>query len=136
MSRLAAEHGAVNLGQGFPNFDGPDFVKAAACRAIEQGHGQYARMSGIPELNRVIAGRFLAQHGVAVDADRQVTVTCGCTEAIAATMLGLVEPGDEVVLVEPFYDSYPATVAMAGGTVRTVRMRAPDFAFPVVRGRA
>ena len=131
MSRLASEHGAVNLGQGFPNFDGPDFVKQAACRAIEQGHGQYARMSGVPALNQAIARRFQAHHGVPADPDRHVTVTSGCTEAIAATMLGLVEPGDEVVLVEPFYDSYPATVAMAGGTVRTVRMRAPDFAFPV-----
>lgn len=131
ISRLAAEHRAVNLGQGFPNFDGPDFVKEAACSAIAAGHGQYARMSGLPELNRAIAARFAADHGVTVDPDREVTVTSGCTEAIAATMLGLVEPGDEVVLVEPFYDSYPAAIAMAGGTLRTVRMRAPDFHFPV-----
>jgi aspartate/methionine/tyrosine aminotransferase len=131
ISRLAAEHRAVNLGQGFPNFDGPEFVKEAACRAIADGHGQYARMSGIPELNRVIADRFNAEQGVLVDPDREVTVTSGCTEAIAATMLGLVEPGDEVVLVEPFYDSYPAAVAMAGGTVRTVRMRSPEFHLPV-----
>ena len=131
ISRLAAEHQAVNLGQGFPNFDGPEFVKQAACDAIAAGHGQYARMQGIVELNRAIAERFAADHGVAVDPEREVTVTSGCTEAIAATMLGLVEPGDEVVLVEPFYDSYPAAVAMAGGTLRTVRMRAPDFAFPV-----
>ena len=131
ISRLAAEHRAVNLGQGFPNFDGPDFVKEAACSAIAAGHGQYARMSGLPELNRAIAARFAADHGVTLDPDREVTVTSGCTEAIAATMLGLVEPGDEVVLVEPFYDSYPAAIAMAGGTLRTVRMRAPDFHFPV-----
>ena len=131
ISRLAAEHQAVNLGQGFPNFDGPEFVKQAACAAIAGGMGQYARTHGIPEVNRAIADRFAADQGVQVDPDREVTVTSGCTEAIAATMLGLVEPGDEVVLIEPFYDSYPATLAMAGGTLRTVRLRAPDFRLPV-----
>jgi L-glutamine---4-(methylsulfanyl)-2-oxobutanoate aminotransferase len=131
ISRLAAQHGAVNLGQGFPNFDGPQFVKDAAKRAIDEGHGQYARTFGLPEANRAIAARFRATSGTDVDPDAEVTVTSGCTEAIAAVMLGLIEPGDEVVLVEPFYDSYPACVAMAGGVVRTVRLRAPDFAFPL-----
>lgn len=131
ISRLAAQHGAVNLGQGFPNFDGPEFVKDAAIRAIREGHGQYARTFGLPEVTRAVAARFRATSGVEVDPDAEVTVTSGCTEAIAAVMLGLVNPGDEVVLVEPFYDSYPACVAMAGGTVRTVRLRAPDFAFPL-----
>jgi len=131
ISRLAAQHGAVNLGQGFPNFDGPEFVKDAAIRAIREGHGQYARTFGLPEVTRAVAARFRATSGVEVDPDAEVTVTSGCTEAIAAVMLGLVNPGDEVVLVEPFYDSYPACVAMAGGAVRTVRLRAPDFAFPL-----
>lgn len=136
ISRLAAEHQAVNLGQGFPNFDGPDFVKQAGKAAIDAGLGQYARMYGMPEVNRAIAQRFALDQGVSVDPEREVTVTSGCTEAIAATMLGLVEPGDEVVLIEPFYDSYPAAVAMAGGVVRTVRLEPPDFRLPVEALRA
>ena len=131
ISRLAAEHGAVNLGQGFPDFDGPPEVREAGKRAIDAGFGQYGRSIGLPELNRAVAARWKALGKFEIDPDAEVTVTHGCTEAIAATMIGLINPGDEVVLVEPFYDSYPACVAMAGGTVRTVRLRAPDFAFPL-----
>jgi len=131
ISRLAAQHGAVNLGQGFPNFDGPQFVKDSGMRAIKDGFGQYARTFGLPELNAAVAARFRATSGLEVSPDTEVTVTSGCTEAIAAVMLGLVNPGDEVVLVEPFYDSYAACVAMAGGTVRPIRLRAPDFSFPL-----
>ena len=131
ISRLAAQHGAVNLGQGFPNFDGPAFVKDAATQAIREGHVQYARTFGLPEVTRAVAARFRSTSGLEADPDAEVTVTSGCTEAIAAVMLGLVNAGDEVVLVEPFYDSYPACVAMAGGTVRTVRLRAPGFEFPL-----
>jgi len=131
ISRLATEHGAVNLGQGFPNFDGPQFVKDAGKAAIDAGFGQYARFIGLPEVNRAIATRFKADQGLEVDPEREITVTSGCTEAIAATMLGLVEPGDEVVLFEPFYDSYPATAAMAGAVVKPVRLQAPDFRLPV-----
>src|SRR5687767_6130937 len=100
MSRLAARHNAVNLGQGFPNFDGPEFIKQAAIDAIRAGHGQYARMFGIPELNHAIAARFHERTGVACDPESEVTVTSGCTEAIAATLLGLLNPGDEIVLFE------------------------------------
>ena len=128
MSRLAAKHNAVNLGQGFPNFDGPDFVKNAAIEAIHAGHGQYARMYGIPDLNRAIAERFTADTGMAIDAEAHVTVTSGCTEAIAATLLGLVNPGDEVILFEPYYDSYRACIAMAGAVAKFVTLRPPDFA--------
>lgn len=131
VSRMAAQHHAVNLGQGFPNFDGPDFVKDEAIRAVRDGFGQYARSSGLPETNAAIATRWKSDGGFEIDPDREVTVTAGCTEAIAATILGLVEPGDEVILVEPFYDSYPAAVAMAGGVVRPIRMRPPDFSFPI-----
>lgn len=131
ISRLAAQHGAVNLGQGFPNFDGPQFVKDAGMRAIKDGFGQYARTFGVPELNAAVAARFRATSGIEVAPDAEVTVTSGCTEAIAAVMLGLINPGDEVVLVEPFYDSYAACVAMAGGTVRAIRLQAPEFAFPI-----
>ncbi len=128
MSRLAQKTGAINLGQGFPNFDGPDFVKEAAIEAIRAGHGQYARMFGVPELNRTIARRFEADTGLAVDPDGEVTVTSGCTEALASSFLGLVEPGREVVLFEPYFDSYPACVAMAGAVPRFVTLRPPDFA--------
>ena len=128
MSRLAAQHDAVNLGQGFPNFDGPAFIKQAAIDAINAGHGQYARMFGIPELNRAIADRFAVDTNITVDPDRCVTVTSGCTEAIAATLFGLLNPGDEIILIEPYYDSYRACVAMAGAAPRFVTLRPPDFA--------
>ncbi len=129
MSRLAQEHGAINLAQGFPDFDGPEHVKRAAMEAIEAGHGQYARMAGVPALTQALADVYSPALGCAIDADAEVTVTAGCTEAIAATLLGLVNPGDEVILFEPYYDSYRACVAMAGATPRFVTLRAPDFRF-------
>lgn len=128
MTRLALEHNAVNLAQGFPDFDGPEFLKDAAVGAIRAGHGQYARMFGLPALNEAIARDFSARSGVSVDPTREVTVTSGCTEAIAATMLGLLEPGDEVILFEPFYDSYRACAALAGATPRVVTLRPPPGA--------
>jgi len=127
ITALAAEHGAINLGQGTPGFDGPDFVKDAAIAAIARGDNQYARMFGLPALNEVIAERFTAATGIPSDPDTDVTVTSGCTEALAACFLGLVDPGDEVVMIEPFYDSYPAGIAMAGATPRHVTLRPPDF---------
>lgn len=125
MTRLAIQHSAVNLAQGFPDFDGPAFIKQAAKEAIDAGWNQYARMSGVPELSRAIADSWARDTGAAVDPDAWVTVTSGCTEAIAAAMLGLVNPGDEVILFEPFYDSYRACVAMAGGVARFVTLRPP-----------
>jgi aspartate/methionine/tyrosine aminotransferase len=127
MSRLAAERGAINLGQGFPNFDGPQFVKAAAIEAIRAGHGQYARMFGVPELNRAVADLFDHATGLGVDPDGEVTVTSGCTEALMASFLGLIDPGREVVLFEPYYDSYRACASMAGAVPRFVTLRPPDF---------
>jgi L-glutamine---4-(methylsulfanyl)-2-oxobutanoate aminotransferase len=129
MSRLALEHDAINLGQGFPNFDGPDFVKQAAGEAMRDGRNQYARSFGVPELNRAIAKRFAKDYSLTVDPDTEVTVTSGCTEALAASFLGLVNPGDEVILFEPFYDSYRACVAMAGAKATFVTLRPPDFSF-------
>ncbi|MCA9273772.1 MAG: aminotransferase class I/II-fold pyridoxal phosphate-dependent enzyme [Phycisphaerales bacterium] len=123
MSRLAAEHNAVNLSQGFPDFDGPDFVKDAAKRAIDEHQNQYARSAGVPELVTTIARRFAQRTGVAVDPMSQVTATSGCTEAIASTLLGTVNPGDEVILFEPYYDSYRACVAMTGAEARFVTLR-------------
>lgn len=132
MTRLALTHGAVNLSQGFPDFDGPDLAKRGAIDAIGRGDNQYARTFGIPRLTRAVAERWKADTGRAIDPDASVTITSGCTEAIAAAMLGLVNPGDEVVMFEPFYDSYRACVAMAGAVPRVVTLR-PDgrggFAF-------
>lgn len=130
MSILAVKHQAINLGQGFPNFDGPGFVKDAAIEAIKEGRNQYARGYGVPELNAAIASRFRKDTGFEVDPETEVTVTTGCTEAIAASMLGLVNPGDEVILFAPFYDSYLATLSMADAVVKTVTLRPPDFAVP------
>jgi aspartate/methionine/tyrosine aminotransferase len=129
MSALAKEHGAINLSQGFPDFDGPEHVKEAAVGAVRAGHNQYARMFGEPVLNAAIAGWFAGASGIEADPDREITVTAGCTEAIAATLLGLVNPGDEVILFEPYYDSYRACVAMAGATPRFVALRAPGWLF-------
>ncbi|MFN0011834.1 MAG: aminotransferase class I/II-fold pyridoxal phosphate-dependent enzyme [Phycisphaerales bacterium] len=125
MSRLALEHGAVNLSQGFPDFEGPAFVKEAAIAAIRSQSNQYAPMPGVPVLRQAIARRFTRDTGLPADPDTHVTVTAGCTEAIAATILGICNPGDEVVLFEPFYDSYRACVAMAGCVPRFVALR-PD----------
>ncbi|XP_010939394.1 uncharacterized protein [Elaeis guineensis] len=131
MSMLAIKHGAINLGQGFPNFDGPNFVKEAAIQAIREGKNQYARGHGISDFNSAIAARFRKDTGLEVDPEKEVTVTCGCTEAIAATMLGLINPGDEVILFAPFYDSYEATLSMAGAKIKCITLRPPDFSVPV-----
>lgn len=127
ITELARAHNAINLGQGFPDFDGPEFVKEAAAAAMDRGDNQYARMFGIPSLNEAIAARFTADTGLTVDPETNVTVTSGCTEALAATFLGLVNGGDEVVLIEPYFDSYPAGVALAGAAARYVTLRPPDF---------
>lgn len=129
MTRLATLHQSINLAQGFPDFDGPEHVKQAARDAIDAGHGQYARMLGLPALNAALARQFTADTSLPCDPDTMVTVTAGCTEAIAAALLGLVEPGDEVVLFEPYYDSYRACVSMAGATPRFVTLRGPEFVF-------
>ncbi len=125
MTRLALQHGAVNLAQGFPDFDGPDLAKDAAIEAIRAGRNQYARMLGDPVLNAALAARWHRTTGQTIDADLQVTVTSGCTEAIPAAMLGVINPGDSVVLFEPYYDSYRACVSMAGATPRFVTLHAP-----------
>lgn len=129
ISALAARHKAVNLGQGFPNFDGPAFVKEAAIAAINAGHNQYAPMYGIPALRAAIADWFADGSERSIDPDHEVTVTTGCTEAIPATLLGLVNPGDEVILFEPYYDSYRACLSLAGAIPRFVTLRPPDFHF-------
>ncbi|MBI5162054.1 MAG: aminotransferase class I/II-fold pyridoxal phosphate-dependent enzyme [Micrococcales bacterium] len=127
MSAIAASRGAINLGQGFPDYDGPAEVLAAAARAIADGANQYPPGRGIPALRRAIAAHQRRFHGLEWDADTEVLVTAGATEAIAASVLALVEPGDEVVVVEPFYDSYAALVGLAGGQLVAVPASAPDF---------
>lgn len=127
MTRRARETGAVNLAQGFPDFDGPEFAKEAAIRAIRDGHGQYAPTSGVPELTRALAERYRADYALAYDPAAEITVTSGATEAIFSAVQGLVEPGDEVILLEPFYDSYRASVVMAGAEPVAVTLAAPDF---------
>ncbi|XP_019430669.1 PREDICTED: uncharacterized protein LOC109337997 [Lupinus angustifolius] len=131
MSMLAAQYGAINLGQGFPNFDGPEFVKEAAIQAIKDGKNQYARGCGVPDLNIAIADRFKKDTGLEVDPEKEITVTTGCTEAIAATMLGLINPGDEVILFSPCYDSYLATLSMVGAKVKGITLHPPDFSVPI-----
>ncbi|MCL2543250.1 MAG: pyridoxal phosphate-dependent aminotransferase [Nocardioidaceae bacterium] len=127
MSALATRTGSVNLGQGFPDVDGPPEVIAAAVAALEGGANQYAPGTGVPALRHAIAAHQQRHYGIALDPDSEVLVTTGCTEAIAAAVLGLVDPGDEVVVLEPYYDSYPAMIDFAGGVRRPVTLHAPDF---------
>jgi N-succinyldiaminopimelate aminotransferase len=136
MSALALRTGAVNLGQGFPDVDGPPEVVAEAVAALQGGANQYAPGPGVPALRQAIAEHQQRHYGLAWDPDAEVVVTTGATEAIAASMLGLVEPGDEVVVLEPYYDSYTAMLQMAGGVRRPVTLRAPDFRLDVDELRA
>jgi N-succinyldiaminopimelate aminotransferase len=136
MSALAVRTGALNLGQGFPDRDGPDSVVEAAVSALRSGRNQYAPGIGVPELRNAIASHQARHYGIELDPDRQVVVTTGATEGIAAALLALVDPGDEVVVLEPFYDSYTAMIQMAGGVRRPVTLRAPDFRLDVDELRA
>jgi N-succinyldiaminopimelate aminotransferase len=129
MSALAVRTGSINLGQGFPDTDGPAVVADAAVAAIRAGHNQYPPGPGIPELRDAIARHQRRFYGLDLDADREVLVTAGATEAIAAAMLSLCEVGDEVLTFEPYYDSYAASIAMAGAQRRVVTLRPPDYHF-------
>jgi N-succinyldiaminopimelate aminotransferase len=124
MTALAHATGAVNLGQGFPDTDGPPSMLAAAQQAIGAGVNQYPPGRGLPVLRTAIAEHRLARYGLRYDAETEVLVTVGATEAIAATVLALCEPGDEVVVFEPYYDSYAAVIALAGAVRRPVTLRA------------
>ena len=136
MSRMAAETGAVNLGQGFPDTDGPADVIDAAVSAMRGGANQYAPGRGVEELRNAIASHQADYWGLRVDPDTEVVVTTGATEAIAGAMLGLLDPGDEVIVLEPYYDSYVAMIQMAGAVRRPVTLHPPDFRPDIEQMRA
>lgn len=129
MSALAVETKSVNLGQGFPDTDGPAEVAEAARRAITDGHNQYPPLPGIAALREAVAEHRRRFRGQDFDPDGEVLITAGATEALAAAMLALTGPGDEVVTFEPYYDSYAAGIALSGATRRVVTLRAPDWSF-------
>ena len=129
MTRLAMAHDAINLAQGFPDFPAPAEVKDAAIRAIEADVNQYAITWGAQPFRAAIAAAFERFYGMAVDPDTQVCVTCGSTEAMIAAMLGMVDPGDEVVVFEPFYENYGPDAILAGAVPRYVTLREPDWTF-------
>jgi N-succinyldiaminopimelate aminotransferase len=129
MTALATETGAINLGQGFPDEDGPAEVMEAAIAAIRAGHNQNPPGNGIPELRRAIADHQLHHYGIELDPDREVIDTTGATEGIAASIMALAGPGDEVLTFEPYYDSYAACIALGGATRRTVTLRPPHYRF-------
>ncbi len=129
MTRLAMEHGALNLAQGFPDFPAPSEVKEAAVRAIRADVNQYAITWGAREFRRAIAERFEKDSGVAIDPEREITVCCGSTEAMIASLLAIVNPGEEVVVFEPFYENYGPDAIICGAVPRFVRLRPPDWTF-------
>jgi len=130
MSRLAAEHGAVNLGQGFPEGLEPPFLVEAAARAMAEGPHQYPPMLGLPELRQAVAAHDERFYGLDLDWQSEVMVTSGATEALADCLFGLIAPGDEVVVLEPFYDSYLPIIRRAGGVPRIVRLTPPLWTLP------
>jgi aminotransferase len=129
MTRLAHLHGAVNLSQGFPDFPAPAEVKEAARRAVAADINQYAITWGARSLRQAIAAKTERLYGLAVDPEREVTVTCGSTEAMIATLLAVLDPGDEVVVFEPFYENYGPDAILSGAQPRFVRLRPPDWSF-------
>jgi aminotransferase len=129
MTRLAHQHGALNLGQGMPDFEPPQEVKDAACRAIQDGYNQYAITWGAPALRRAIAEKARRFNGIDCDADAHVTVCCGATECMMAAMLALVDPGDEVVVFQPFYENYGPDALLTGATPVWVPLHPPDWRF-------
>ncbi len=130
MSALATEHGAINLGQGFPDTDGPPDVIAAAIAALQDGRNQYPPMTGVPELRQAVSQANARFYGITADPTTEIVVTSGATEAITACLMALLNPGDEVVLIEPLYDTYLPVVRLLGATPRLVRLRPPKWELP------
>lgn len=127
MSQLAGEHGAINLGQGAPDDEGPEDLRRRAMEAIEKGPNQYPPMMGVPELREAVGAHDNRFYDLNVDWQREVLVTAGATEALAAALMGLLNPGDEAILIEPAYDSYRPVIEAAGATPVNVQLRAPDW---------
>ncbi|MCP4680638.1 MAG: aminotransferase class I/II-fold pyridoxal phosphate-dependent enzyme [Deltaproteobacteria bacterium] len=130
MTSLAMEHDAVNLSQGFPDFEGPEEVLKAAAEAILRGPNQYVHTYGVPALRRAVADKMKRFYNIDVDPETQVTVTAGASEGLSATLLGLLDPGDEVILFEPCYDLYPPMIARAGAKAVYVSLEGPGFELP------
>lgn len=130
MTNLANANGAVNLSQGFPDFEGPDEIRARAAEAIMRGPNQYCPSIGIPQLRQAIARKMKRFYGLDIDPDTEVTVTAGSTEGICSTLLGILEPGDEVIMLNPCYDSYPPLASIAQAKIRYVPLDLPDFSLP------
>ena len=122
MTRLSNQHGGLNLSQGFPDFPAPAVVKEAACAAIQDDINQYAVTWGAPVMRQAVADAFTGRYGVSVDPDQQVTVCCGATEAMMSTMLATINPGDEVVVFEPFYENYGPDALLSGAVPRNVTL--------------
>jgi aspartate/methionine/tyrosine aminotransferase len=131
MSALALEHDAINLGQGFPDTEGPREIVDAAQRSLADGRNQYAPLAGLPELRQAVAAANARFYGLSVDPAAEVVVTSGATEALFASLAALVDPGDEVVLIEPLYDTYLPALRMLGAVPRLVRLRPPDWSLPL-----
>ncbi len=131
MSALALRTGSINLGQGFPDEDGPSPVVEAAVDALRSGRNQYAPGPGVPELREAVAAHQARHYGIELDPTTEVVITAGATEAVAAAIFAFLNPGDEMVVLEPFYDSYVACIEMAGGVRRPVTLRAPDYRLDV-----
>ena len=127
MTRVARQHGAINLAQGFPDFPAPQVLKDAACRAVQDDVNQYAITWGAPGLREALAAKYAAWYGLDVDADQEITVTCGATEAMAAVMLAAVDPGEEVIVLEPFYENYGPDAVLCDATPVFVPLSLPDF---------
>lgn len=136
MSQLAARHGAVNLGQGFPDFDGPPLLREALARAMADGRNQYAPMTGVPALRQAIAAKIARCYGARVDADTEITVTSGATEALYCAITALVRSGDEVIVLDPCYDSYEPAIELAGARAVHVPLLPPGFGVDWDRVRA
>ncbi|VXC99581.1 methionine aminotransferase, PLP-dependent [Pseudomonas sp. 8Z] len=128
MSQLAAEVGAINLSQGFPDFDGPQALREAVARHVMEGRNQYSPMTGLPGLRQQVAAKIARSYGVQRDADREITITPGATEAIFCAVQALIHPGDEAIVLDPCYDSYEPSVELAGGRCVHVPLALPDFA--------
>ncbi|AQS85277.1 MAG: aminotransferase [Acetobacter aceti] len=130
MSALAAEHGAINLGQGFPDMEGPAHLVEVAAQALQDGRNQYAPLTGLPELREAVARSNARFYGLEIDPSREVIVTSGATEGLASSLAALLNPGDEVVIIEPAYDTYLPMIRLLGAVPKLVRLTPPEWSLP------